>query len=348
MPTLPWERLHNLAFHLLKAAGASEEEARTVANHMVGANLAGHDSHGVILLPMYTTSIKNGHAVPGAALEIVRETPTTLVINGHWGFGQVVSSRAMQLVIAKAKEQGLAAATIFYQSHVGRLADYPLMAAREGMIGFMTADSGRSSKAVAPFGGRDRRLGTNPLCLALPSDLAGPIFLDMATSQAAAGKLSVYRSRKESLPAGWIIDKEGNPTTDPEAFFQGGALLPLGGMQGYKGYGLSFMVEVFSGILTGLGFGHDPKGPHNDGCFMLAIRADAFYPLAEFKRQVEAFVHYLKESPPASGFREVLYPGELEYRTEQQRRQEGIPVEEETWQALQRLVQEYKVIEPSP
>jgi len=343
MPTLPWERLYSLALHVLKAAGASEEEARTVASHMVGANLAGHDSHGVILLPMYITSIRSGHTVPGAPFEVVRETPTTLVINGHWGFGQVVSTRAMQLVMAKAREQGLAAATLFYQSHVGRLADYPLMAAREGMIGLMTADSGRTAKAVAPFGGRDRRLGTNPLCLALPSDLAGPVFLDMATSQAAAGKLSVYRSRKEPVPEGWLVDKEGNPTTDPEAFFHGGALLPLGGRQGYKGYGLSFMVEVFSGILTGLGFGHDPKGPHNDGCFMLVVQVEAFYPLAEFKRQVGAFVHYLKESPAAPGFREVLYPGELEYRTEQQRRREGIGVEEETWEALQRLVQEYNV-----
>jgi len=330
MPLLPWERLHRLAFEILQAAGASQEEAQTVADHMVGANLAGHDSHGVLLLPMYVASIKNGHAVPSAPFEIVRETPTTLVINGHWGFGQVVSTRAMQQVINKAQEQGLAAATVYYQSHVGRLVDYPLMAARAGMIGMMMADSGRTAKAVAPFGGKDRRLGTNPLCIALPSDLTGPVFLDMATSQAAAGKLSVYRNRQQPVPAGWLLDREGNPTTDPAAFFQGGALLPLGGMQGYKGYGLSFMVEVFSGILTGLGFGHDPAGPHNDGCFVLAMQVGAFFPLDEFKRQVEAFVRYLKDSPPASGFTEVLYPGELEYRTEQQRRQEGIVVEEQT------------------
>jgi len=343
MPLLPWERLHRLAFEILQAAGASQEEAQTVADHMVGANLAGHDSHGVLLLPMYVASIKNGHAVPGAPFEIVRETPTTLVINGHWGFGQIVSTRAMQQVIDKAQEQGLAAATVYYQSHVGRLADYPLMAARVGMIGVMMADSGRTAKAVAPFGGKDRRLGTNPLCIALPSDLTGPVFLDMATSQAAAGKLSVYRNRQQPVPAGWLLDREGNPTTDPAAFFQGGALLPLGGMQGYKGYGLSFMVEVFSGILTGLGFGHDPTGPHNDGCFMLAMQVGAFFPLDEFKRQVEAFVRYLKDSPPASGSTEVLYPGELEYRTEQQRRQEGIVVEEQTWEALQRVAQEYRI-----
>jgi uncharacterized oxidoreductase len=324
---------------ILRAAAVSEEETQIVRRHMIGANLVGHDSHGVILLHTYMDRIKRGHIVPGAKFEIVREGPTTARINGNWGFGQVVSERAMQLAIDKAKIYQVAAITVFHQSHVGRVGDYPLMAARAGMIGIMTADSGKTSKAVAPFGGRVARLGTNPICIAMPSDLPGPVFIDMATSAVAAGKLSVARNRKQAIPYGWIVDKDGNPTTDPLAYYAGGAILPVGGDQGHKGYGLSFMVEILSGLLTGLGFGIDPKGPHNDGVFMAAFAVEAFRPLDEFKREIAEFVAYVKDTPPAEGFPEVLYPGEIEYRTEQQRRREGIPIEDETWRQLTALAE---------
>jgi uncharacterized oxidoreductase len=168
----------------------------------------------------------------------------------------------------------------------------------------------------------------------LPSDLDGPVFIDMATSAVAAGKLGVARNRKQPIPLGWIVDKDGRPATDPNAYYAGGAILPVGGDQGHKGYGLSFMVEVLSGILTGLGFGINPQGPHNDGVFMAVFAVDAFRSLDEFKRDIADFVKYIKETPPAEGFKEVLYPGEPEYRTEQQRRVEGIPIEDETWRQL--------------
>ncbi|MBI4234379.1 MAG: Ldh family oxidoreductase [Chloroflexi bacterium] len=341
MPVVTGDLLHKLAEHLLLAAGASPEESRTVADHMVGANLAGHDSHGIILLPTYLRRIKVGHIRPRLPFKLVRESPATAVIDGQWGFGQVVSTHAMRLAIEKARAHNIAGVTVFHQSHVGRLADYPMMATREGMIGFMTCDSGRSPKLVAPFGGRGRRLGTNPLCFAFPSDLPGPVFIDMATSAVAGGKLTVHQARGQPVPPGWIVDREGNPTTNPADYFAGGAILPVGGDQGHKGYGLSFAVETFSGILTGLGFGHDPQGPHNDGSFLAAIKVDAFRPLHEFKRELGEFIAYLKNSPPAAGFQEVLYPGELEYRTEQERRRDGIFVEDETWAELRRLAQEH-------
>ena len=152
MPTVDHEPLGQMVEGILRAMGSNEEESQIVRRHMIGANLVGHDSHGVILLPTYTDRIKKGHIVPGAKFEIVREGPTTARINGNWGFGQVVSERAMQLAIDKAKTYQVAAITVFHQSHVGRVGDYPLMAAREGLIGMMTADSGKTSKAVAPFG----------------------------------------------------------------------------------------------------------------------------------------------------------------------------------------------------
>ena len=344
MPTVPHDRLRTIADRLLQCAGASAEEAEVVARHVVGANLAGHDSHGVIQVPTYIERVKRGHIVPGAPFDVVSETPSTLVADGHWGFGYVVSERAMRLVIEKARGQGAAAATVYRQSHVGRVADYPLMAAREGMIGLMTADSGRTSKAVAPFGGREPRLGTNPICVAVPSDLDGPLFIDMATSAVAAGKVELAAARGLPIPEGWVVDAAGAPATDPDALRgQGGALLPLGGSEGYKGYGLSVIVEILSGVLTGLGFGHDPRGFHNDGCFMAVFDVAAFRPLDEFKRQVAELAGYLKASKRATGFDEILYPGEIEHRNARRRLQEGVYVEDATWGKLAAIAEEHGV-----
>jgi len=334
VPSVGAEELTAFATAAYEAAGTPPEHARIVAAHQVGANLVGHDSHGVVLLPTYVDRIDRGHIVPAARPEILNESPATLAVNGGWGFGPVISEWTMERLIAKAREMRVAAATVREQSHVGRLADYPLMAAKAGFIGMMMADSGQSPKAVAPFGGREARLGTNPLCIAFPSDLPGPIFIDMATSAVAAGKLNVARARKQPIPLGWLLDKNGNPTTDPNAQSEGGVMLPLGGPEGHKGYALSFAVETLAAVLPGLGFGVDPKGRHNDGTFMLAIDPGAFSPADEFKAQVEGFVRYLKQTPPAKGFEEVLYPGEIEYRTSQRRGREGIPIEDSTWGRL--------------
>ena len=345
MPTVDADRLTTIAAELLKGSGASEEEAEIISRHSVGANLAGHDSHGIIQIPTYIDRVKRGHIVPGAEFEILKDTPTTTVVDGHWGFGYVASERLMQMTIDKAKQGGVAAATVFRQSHVGRVADYPIMAAKQGLIGIMTADSGRSSKSVVPFGGREPRLGTNPICIAMPSNLEGTMFIDMATSAVAAGKLGVAVARGTGVPEGWILDKDGNPSTDPNDLRNGGAVLPLGGPEGHKGYGLSVMVEILSGILTGLGFGHDPSGRHNDGCFMAVFDVGAFRDVDQFKAEVTEFAQYLKSSEPASGFTEVFYPGELEHKREQQLLAEGIFVEDATWERLGDLAAEYGVAE---
>ena len=343
MPVLSYKYLHKVAFHIYLAEGVPESAAEVVATHQVKANLVGHDSHGIILLPQYVERIHRGHIVPRASIEVVNESPTTARIDGHWGFGFVVTEHAMRLAIEKARTQNVAAITVFHQSHIGRLGDYATMAAQEGMIGLITADSGAGPKAVAPFGGRERRLGTNPICIAVPSDTEATILLDMATAAVAQGKLSLARSRKERVPNTWIIDKDGNPTTDPEDYFHGGALLPVGADQGHKGSGLSFMVETFSGILTGLGFGLDPQARHNDGCFISVYRVDAFRPLDVFKREMREFAEFIKSSPPAKGFSEVMFPGEMECRTEQRRLKEWVFIEDATWEEIWGLVTHHKL-----
>ena len=343
MPTVTADRLTQIGTALLQAAGATDDEARAVAIGCVDANLAGHDSHGVIAIPTYIDRIKAGHIMPGAPWTIVQESPTTTVIDGHWGFGFHVNAKAMALTIEKARTANVAACTVFRQSHVGRLAAYPLMAMREGMIAIATADSGRSPKHVAPFGGREARLGTNPLAIAVPSDLEAPFYLDMATSAVAAGKIQLAVARGEQIPQGWIIDAEGRHTTDPTQYRKGGALLPLGGSEGYKGSGLAAMVEVLCGLLTGLGFGVEPTGRHNDGVFMAVFNVAAFRPLQQFKREVAEFAHYLKSTPPSDGSSGVFYPGELESIRAQPRRRAGIAIENATWDNFKALAAEYNL-----
>ncbi|MCB1512449.1 MAG: Ldh family oxidoreductase [Hyphomicrobiaceae bacterium] len=343
MPILKAAPLRSAIQALLEGCGASAEEAEIISRHSVAANLAGHDSHGVIQIPIYIDRVAKGHIVPGAPFDIKQETPTTTVIDGNWGFGYVVAERATKLTIEKAKAQNVAAATIFRQSHIGRVAAYPLMAAREGMIAIMTADSGRSPKHVAPFGGREARLGTNPICIAVPADLEAPLVVDMATSAVAAGKIKLAQAKGAQIPEGWIVDGDGKPTTDPFIYGKGGVLLPLGGPEGHKGYGLSAMVEILSALLPGLGFGVEPTGRHNDGCFLAVFKVSAFRDLATFKREVAEFAAYLKSTPPADGFNEVLYPGEIELRREKECLANGIAVDDKTWKQLKELADKFGI-----
>jgi LDH2 family malate/lactate/ureidoglycolate dehydrogenase len=338
MPKIQAEKLRLLGRALLVASGVPEAEAATVARHVVNANLAGHDSHGMIMLPNYIERVKAGHIVPGAPFTIIQESPTTTVVDGNWGFGYVINEQAMALTIEKAQANNIAATTVFRQGHVGRLASYPLMAAKAGMIGMAWADSGRSPKGVAPFGGREARLGTNPWAIAVPSDLDGPFCMDFATSAVAMGKIKLAEARGQEIPLGWVVDKDGDLTTDP-AKIKGGALMPLGGTEGYKGTALAAMGEIFCGILTGLGFGVEPSGRHNDGCFLIAIKVEAFRPLLTFRRDVAEFAHYLKDTPPAKGSQGVLYPGEIEHRQETKRAAEGIEIEDATWKKLGALAE---------
>jgi uncharacterized oxidoreductase len=337
------DKLTQICTDLVVGAGASREEAECVSKGCVLANLTGHDSHGVIAIPTYIDRVDKGHIVPGAPFTIVQETPTTTVVDGNWGFGFVVAERAMKMTIEKAKKSNVAACTILRQSHVGRVGAYPIMAAKEGMIAIMTADSGRSPKAVAPFGGAEARVGTNPLSIAIPSNLDGAFCLDMATSSVAAGKINLAIAKGTSIPTGWIVDKDGNPTTNPNDFKNGGVLLPLGGEEGHKGYGLSAMIEILSAILPGLGFGVDPTGRHNDGCFIACFNVEAFRPLATFKKDVTEFAQYLKATKPQKGVKEILYPGEIEWRREQDRLKNGIEVDDKTWETFKKLGAKYGI-----
>ena len=257
MPIVHHDVLRGLIERLLLGAGAKADEAPIIARHSVAANLAGHDSHGVIMIPTYIGRVDNGDIVPGAPWEIRQETATSTVVDGNWGWGYVVSERATKMTIEKAKTSQVAATTIVQQSHIGRVAAYPLMAAREGMIAIMTADSGRGPKAVAPFGGREPRLGTNPICIAVPSAKGEAMVVDMATSAVAAGKVNLAKAKDVAIPEGWIVDGEGRPTTDPHQFGKG-AVMRMGDV---SAVGEADAVSTGSlGLDIALGIGGLPRG----------------------------------------------------------------------------------------
>lgn len=318
--------------------GVPPTEAEVVVRNQVDANLCGHDSHGALRTPIYVKLIREGRVIPGAQMEIVEEHAASLVVDGHRGLGFVITERAQDLAIAKARQVGVTALSIREQSHVGRLGAYTERAAAQGFATMMMADSGRGPKSVTPFGGSDRRLGTNPISFSIPADLDGPIMLDMATSAVAGGKIKVARSKGEPMGHGWAIDAAGNLTTDPEDFYNGGALLPLGGDQAHKGYGLSFVVESLAAVLSGIGYGADAEGFPNDGILMILLNIEMFRPLAAFKAEMAEFARYVKASPPAAGVSEVLYPGELEARNRRLRSVEGIDLPQKVWDALEELL----------
>jgi LDH2 family malate/lactate/ureidoglycolate dehydrogenase len=344
MPTLKGEQLEKIAFHLFCAAGAPEEHSRIVAQHLAENNLAGHDSHGLIRVIQYIRQIKEGVILPAAKPEIISESPSAARVDGHYGFGQVVARFSTELAIDKAKKQGVSCVTVRHLRHMGRLGAYAEMAVRADCAAILCCTNGGQALAQAPFGGTKRRLGTNPFAMAFPSEEEGPILSDFATSVAAEGKLRVYRARGHKLPDGWVLDKEGRPSNNPNDFYDGGAILPVGGSVGHKGYCLAFMTDLFGSLLSRDGFPPKPGDQQlSNSSLFLALDIERFAPLATVKSEVSSMVNYVKETPPAEGFDQILYPGEKEASSRQERSKSGVQIEDDTWNQVMGLVKEYNL-----
>lgn len=339
MPTIVPDRLETLATRIFAALGVPEPDARWVATLLVRANLRGHDSHGVIRVPQYVDSIRKGETNPRPAIRVLRDTPTTALVDGDLGLGQVVARRAAEVALEKAARHGLAAVGVHRSNHIGRLADYAELAAARGFVGLVWTNA-PTAAAVVPHGGLGRRLSTNPLAVAVPGPDGGvAISVDMATSIVAEGKVRVKRNRKEPLPEGWAIDAEGHSVTDSTGFYgpPRASLLPAGA---HKGTALGLIVEVLGGILGGEGAIGEATGPVHNGTFLLLVEVERFLPLADFTRQVTELIGWVKSSPTARGVQEVLVPGEPEARSEAARRAGGIPVEDETWRQIEVIAAE--------
>ncbi|MBM3476015.1 MAG: Ldh family oxidoreductase [Armatimonadetes bacterium] len=336
MPTFTPEHLTDIASRVLASAGVPADEAQVVARSLVASNLLGHDSHGVLRLPQYLGMIGDGRVRPGAPVTVVRETSCTAVVDGNYGFGQIVARRATEIAIRKAAASGTSSVAVCHSGHVGRLGEYTTMAAEQGMIGMAMVNNHGGGLCMAPWGGISRRLSPNPLSFAIPTDEGDPILLDMTSSVCAEGKLRVMRNQGHAVPEGWVIDGQGRATTDPSDFYgpPQGALLPLGGAVGYKGFGLCLVMDILAGALSGAGCSGTSDIVGLQGLFLTVTDVGCFAAPEEFKRQVSDFIRYLKDSPRLPGVAEILVPGEPEFREQRRRLREGIPVDAETWRQI--------------
>ncbi len=333
--------LREAAAALFRAAGAPPTEAAEVARLLVLANLGGHDSHGVVRIPQYLRNIRRGRLQPGAACTVTVDNGAAVRLSANWGFGQTGTLEAVRLGIERARTRNAVAVGVSELNHNGRLADYlpPLLEA--GMIGLLFAASSGFNALVAPFGGSERRLNTNPFAAGFPSAGAAPLAFDIATSASSQGRMKVLVDSGLAAPPGVLIDAQGHPSTDPRDLYRGGAILPFGEAQGYKGYLLNVLVEVLGGILTDGGFMGQPKREAGGQCLLLiALNVAAFRDLPLFHAELERLIAYLKATRPLPG-QEILAPGEASARRLHERSRTGIALPAATVQDLQAELTHY-------
>ena len=331
--------------------GVPSQDAAMTTGALIHADLMGIDSHGLnrVTVQSYAGGLKNGSINAKAVPEIVHEASSTAVIDGQNGLGPVASTVAMDLAIAKAKETGAGFVSIRGSNHYGASSHYSTMALPHNMIGFSMTVGGLG---VVASGGRGRRVGINPMSVAAPAATSDPFILDIATSVVAAGKLELARMKEQPVPVGWIVDSKGNDTTDPNEYWKGGAILPLGGgisTGGYKGYGLSVMIDILAGVLSGGGHIGQRDGSSGGTChFQGALSIDGFGSVDNFKAIMDHLVEYLKSTEPAEGSFGVLVHGEREVNAERERLQKGIPYHREVVGRLEVLADEVGVPLPKP
>jgi LDH2 family malate/lactate/ureidoglycolate dehydrogenase len=326
--------LRQVTEKIFTAAGAPADLATEMGEALVGANLAGHDSHGVIRIPAYLRMIAEGQLDPKARPEIIKETATTALVDGKWTFGHVAAKYGTSVAIKKAKESGTAAVSIVRCNHIGRLGQWASQAAAEGVIAMVTVGGGGGGSrggrgSAAPFGGAEPAFSTNPISIGMPGGETPDMLIDFATTVVAEGKLQVARAKKAPVPPGSILDKDGNPTTDAEDFYNGGMLLPFGG---HKGYALAMFVEMLGGAFTP---GDEINGEgRRGGAVIWAVDAFAFRSPESYADNADFVLQRVKKIKPAPGFKEVLIPGEPEANSATERLNDGIPVADTTWQQI--------------
>ena len=346
---LPVDAAHRFMIQVFEGLGTPTEEARICADVLIASDLKGIESHGIGRLKYYYDRIKAGVQSVKTEIEVVQETETTAVIDGHHGMGHVIAYRSMRLAMDKACRYGLGAVAVRNSTHFGIAGYYARMAAQEGMMGLAVTNARPS---VAPTFSTEPMLGTNPIAFAAPSDMEYPFCFDAATSITQRGKIEVAARAEKAVPEGWVVDAEGRPLTDPVRILEDlgqarAALLPLGGegelLAGYKGYALATMVEILSASLCGgafmkglLGIGPDgSRRPFMLGHFFLAIDIEHFIPLEVSKRITGEIMRALQASRKAPGCERVYVAGEKEYETERLIRAQGIPVNRNLRRELQ-------------
>jgi uncharacterized oxidoreductase len=330
-------QLHGIALRVFEAAGSDRAEAQIIADHLIEANLRGHDSHGVGLIPNYLQHLAGGTVVPNRKGRVVSENGSLIVYDGERAWGQIAAREAVTVGIAKARETGVAVVALRNPHHIGRVGTYGEMCAAAGMVSFHFVNVTDARPAVAPWRGTDARFSTNPVCIAIPGpDPERPIILDMATSVVAMGKVRVARNKGEQLKPGILLDGEGKPTTDPGAMYRQprGALMTFGE---HKGYALAFVCEMLAGALCGSGTMRPERqgsGTATNGMLTIAIDPSRLVDREWLAQEIAAMTSYIIASPPARPDEPVLIPGDPERRTRAERMANGVPIDDETWREL--------------
>jgi len=334
--TLPAATLRSQCAQILTAAGSTPAEAEQVAANLVLANLSGHDSHGVGMLPRYVDAVAEGGLVPNASVKVNADIGTMLALDGQHGYGQIVGVQAMELGIARAKQHGSCIFTLANAHHLGRIGHFAEMATAEGLVSMHFVNV-LSRPVVAPWGGGDGRFGTNPCCIGIPLAGAEPFLLDFATSRVAQGKMRVAHNKGEQVPDGYLIDERGAPTNDPgvvvvpqsNGLF--GALMTFGE---HKGYGMAMACELLGGALTGGGTWHRPADTARtvlNGMLTILIDPAKLGTQESFAQEATAFVDWLRQSPPGASFDQVQIAGEPERAARVARERSGIWLDDATW-----------------
>jgi len=325
---------------ILTLAGSTEAEARQVADNLVLANLSGHDSHGVGMVPRYVDAVLEGGLKPNAAAKVLLDAGSLLTLDGQRGYGQVVGEQAMQMATHRAKAQGSCILALGNAHHLGRIGHFAEMAVAQGLVSIHFVNV-LSRPVVAPWGGADGRYGTNPCCIGVPIQGREPFILDFATSRVAQGKMRVAHNEGRRAEPGYLIDERGHPTTDPgvvvvpQAGGLFGALMPFGE---HKGYGLAVACELLGGALTGGGTWHrapDTARAVVNGMLSVVIDPARLGTQASFEQEAAAFVDWLQQGPAAPGTDRVRIAGEPEREARARREREGILVDDTTWAEIE-------------
>ncbi len=326
--------LKRLVTAIFAAAGCHAEEAARVAHYLVEANLVGHDSHGVIRVSYYIDWLKSGKVLANQNIKIISENEVIAVVDGGYGLGQTVGEQATKLGIEKVSRHGVAVIALRNAGHLGRIGDWPLLAARAGKVSLHFVNTSGAGILVAPFGGINRRLSANPIAAGVPAAEGPPILVDMSCCTIAEGKLKVAFNKGVDVPEGCIIDPVGQPTTDPKIFYGDppGAILSIAG---HKGYALGILTEMLAGALAG-GGASNPANAHRlaNGMLSIFFEPSFFQSDQAFNAEVDRFVDWVKSSEKSHPEGEILMPGEIEERTKARRLREGIDLDDTTWRTI--------------
>jgi uncharacterized oxidoreductase len=350
MKPIPHDALRAFTAAVFGAAGCNDFEANVVADHLVDANLLGHDSHGVIRVPIYCDWLEQGKVVANRRAERKADFGSLLAFDGQFGFGQVIGRDAMEAAAERAHSSGMALVTICNSGHLGRIGAYADFLARTGLVSLHFVNSSGGGIMVAPHGGAARRLSANPIAAGAPGPNGTAFVLDMATAVIAEGSIMLAIDRGETLAPGLILDGRGEPTTNPADFYGSppGAILPFGG---HKGSGLSFFCEVLAGSLTGGKSGNPGNataGRFVNNMLSIVISPAALGSMSEYTDDVERLVDWIKSAPPSTDGKPVLLPGENGEQIGVERRKNGIPIDEVTRSRLVAVAQRLGAADPFP